>query len=231
MCGSARRALSRPSGRLFAGITTIVVVVSGGLSSGDESDGKPQRPSRDNQTLDRCEPYPLGVGREWTFWAGPLEIIERVARHEKVGDELCARIETEFNGKVVSFEHVAVRPDGVYRVAVAGRPIEPPLRFLNLPARAGDTWKVDSLIAGEPIKGDFKTSEGALTIDDTELSTIVVAGKNFHAGKSQLSFTYYFAPGIGKVKQVVVVNGMETTLELKTLPSRDEPAPRLSDRQ
>jgi hypothetical protein len=210
----------------------MIAFVSGDLSCGDEADDKPRQPAtRADQALDRCEHYPLGVGREWTFWAGPLEIIERVSRHEKVGDELCARIETEFNGKVVSFEHVAVRSDGVYRVAVAGRPIEPPLRFLKLPARAGDTWKVDSLIAGEPIRGDFKTSEAALTIDDSEFSTIVVAGKDFHAGKSQLSFTYYFAPGIGKVKQVVVVNGMETTLELKTLPVGDEPAPRLSERQ
>jgi hypothetical protein len=207
----------------------LIALAAVDRASGDEDADQREVPAAEgSRVLDQCEYYPLNIGREWSLWAGPVEMIERVARHEKIGEELCARIETEFNGKIVSFEHVTVRADGIYRVAVAGRPIEPPLRFLKLPAKAGDTWKVESTIAGEPIKGDFKTSEAALKIGDDEVSTVVVAGKNFKAGKSNLSFTYYFAPGIGKVKQVIVVNDMETTLELKTVPVRDEPAPRLS---
>jgi hypothetical protein len=222
---------SRASAGLLAGLSIWVAVAAGDRTFGDETAGPPEAAAAEaSKALDECAQYPLNVGREWSFWAGPLELIERVARHEKVGDELCARIETEFNGKIVSFEHVAVRADGIYRVAVAGRPIEPPLRFLKLPVQAGDTWKIDSSIAGEPIKGDFKTSEAKLKIGDDEFSTVVVAGRNFKAANATLSFTYYFAPGIGKVRQVIVVNDMETTLEMKAIPVQDEPAPRLSGR-
>jgi len=171
-----------------------------------------------------CELFPLTAGHEWTYKSGPLEVIERVTRHEKVGNELCARIETIYNGDVVAYEHVAVRKDGLYRVAISGKPVEPPLRFLKLPATKGSTWSVESAIVGQTVKGNFAISESSVTIGDKELPVVVVEGKDFTAGKSKLSFTYYFAPNVGKVKQVVVANGQETVLELTGLPHPAEPA-------
>jgi hypothetical protein len=181
--------------------------------------------------LDSCEHYPLSVGREWTFASGPLQIVERVAAHETVGDELCARVETSFGEKVVGYEHLAVRKDGVYRVAIAGKPVEPPLKFLALPAAAGQKWSVNSTIVGQNISGEFETSEGKVSVAREEHAAIAVECKKFRFGKGELSTTSYFVPGIGKVKQVVVANGQETTLELQSMTTGSFTAPRDAARE
>lgn len=165
-----------------------------------------------------CELLPLAVGQEWTYKSGPLEVTERVTRHEKVGDEMCARIETVYNGDVVAFEHVAVRKDGVFRVAIAGKPVEPPLQFLKLPATKGTTWSVESVIVGQTVKGDFAISESTVKVGEETLPVVVVEGKDFTAGKNKLAFTYFFAPNVGKVKQIVYANGQESILQLESLP-------------
>jgi len=212
---------------LFMGCTTsrtlvrglvLVILSANSLRAQEEAAQTPKVDEAAAAQLENCELYPLGVGREWTFKSGPLEIVERVTRHETVGDELCARVETVFGGKVVSYEHLAVRKDGVYRVAIAGKPVEPPLRFLLLPAEAGKTWKVDSKVVNQPIKGDFTLGKKPLKIGDEDLEAVVVEGANFKVGKGDLSFTYFFVPGVGKAKQIVTINDQNTTLELSELP-------------
>src|SRR5262245_12534285 len=70
--------------------------------------------------------FPLKVGTRWQYRCGKDTIVVRVAAHEKVGDVLCARLEAT-GGDRKSTEHLAVRPDGVYRHQAAGKKIEPPL--------------------------------------------------------------------------------------------------------
>ncbi|MBX3444145.1 MAG: hypothetical protein KF774_17210 [Planctomyces sp.] len=176
-------------------------------------------PAEAPNPLDACEVYPLGVGREWTFQSGPAELHERVTKHELIGEELCARVETTLNNRIVSYEHIAVRDDGVYRVAIAGKPIEPPLRFIMLPARAGDTWKVDSQIVGQSVRGEFKTDVQTVKIGGEEVSALVVDGRNFRAGDNEIAFKYFFVPQVGKAKQIVETNGQTVTLELRALPN------------
>src|SRR5690348_14212 len=59
--------------------------------------------------------YPLQVGTTWHYRAGDSKFTIHVARHEKVGDTLCAVLETKRNGKVIGSEHLVVTSDGVYR--------------------------------------------------------------------------------------------------------------------
>jgi hypothetical protein len=170
--------------------------------------------------LEQCEIYPLAVGSLWIYKSGPLEVREKVVRHEEMQGEMCARIETIFDDRVVSFEHVAVRADGIYRVAVGGTPIDPPLKFVSLPVRPGDKWTVDSKIAGKPIRGEFTTSEGTFQArsprgdQDQSLKTHHVAGQKFQTGGETVSFSYDFVPQIGKVKQTAKAHGLETAIEL-----------------
>lgn len=170
--------------------------------------------------LTSCELYPLTPGARWKFRSGPLVLEERVVRHEKINDETCARIDTIFEERIIAFEHLAVRADGVYRVSVNGRPVEPPLKFLDLPAKPGATWKVESSIAGQTIRGEFQSTEQTLAIRDPHgdkdrtYQTHRVTGEKFQVAEAELSFTYDFAPKIGKVKQVVKASGQETVLEM-----------------
>lgn len=158
--------------------------------------------------------YPSAVGSEWTYQNGRSRITERIAAYEAIGGEQCAKLETVYEGKVVASEHLAFRPDGIYRTAIAGQPIEPAFLFLKLPPRHGDQWKVKSRIQGEELAGDFNALVGKVKVPAGEFQAFSVLGKNFRAGKSELEFETVFAPGVGKVKHIVRIDGKETLLEL-----------------
>jgi len=159
--------------------------------------------------------FPTKIGTEWIYTSGVMNVTERIAAHEKVGEETCLKIETVFNGKVISHEHVAIRPDGLYRVSIAGMKVEPALCFLKHPARAGQQWKVNSKVKGKAIAGTFELGSSPVKIGSTDFTAITANGKNFQSDGPTLNFTYYFVPGIGKVKQVISVDGKEAKLTLK----------------
>src|SRR5262245_55780639 len=90
------------------------------------------------------EYYPLKVGTTWGGRAAGAAATVRAAKQEKVGDVLCSLLETEAGGKVVATEHVAVGDDGLYRYTMLGQKVDPAVRFLKLPPKKGDTWRVAS---------------------------------------------------------------------------------------
>ncbi len=178
-----------------------------------------------DDTLRECSVYPLAVGTEWVYAMGPVEMLERVTAHEMVGEELCAKLETVYNGKVIAFEHIAVREDGVYRVSVAGQAVEPAFCLLKWPAEEGDEWEVASSIRGESLSGSFAVSLGEVTVPAGEYQTVHVESAGFSVPQAEgeplpLAFSYDFAIGVGKVKQIVQIGDNETSMELKevTLP-------------
>jgi hypothetical protein len=182
----------------------------------------PEPPSA-TSSLEQCELYPLAEGTQWIYRSGPLEVREKVTCHEEFRGELCARVETLYEDRIISFEHIAVRDDGVYRVAVGGKAVEPPLKFISLPARAGAKWAVNSLVAGKTIRGEFTSSEGTWQARspqgdrDRSFKTYRVSGEDFQAGGESVSFTYEFVPHVGKVRQTARVHGLETTIDLRDI--------------
>src|SRR5262245_57375242 len=81
--------------------------------------------------------YPLKVGTAWHYRAGDKKTIVRVVKHEKVGDTLCALLETERDGTVGAREHIGVKEDGIYRFTGDGVRAEPPVCVLKLPPKKG----------------------------------------------------------------------------------------------
>ncbi|MBX7106909.1 MAG: hypothetical protein K1X57_22760 [Gemmataceae bacterium] len=177
----------------------------------------------ESSALPSCELYPLAVGTQWLFQSGPLIVREKVVKHETVQGELCARIDTIYDDHLVSYEHVTVRADGVYRVAVSGKPVQPPLRFIALPAAPDSKWNVDSTVAGQSIRGEFVSGEGSFAFrnprgePETPFKTYKVTGAKFTAGNTPVALTYEFAPHLGKVRQTARTGGQETTLELRDI--------------
>jgi len=203
-------------------VWTLILTVSVAWSQAADTPATPAG----STSLDQCELYPLAVGTQWIFQSGPLMVREKVVAHEPMQGELCARIDTLYEDRVVSFEHIAVRKDGVYRVAVSGKPVEPPLKFLSLPSQAGEKWTVESKVAGKVIRGEFVASEGLFQVRsphgdrDQTFKTHRVTGENFQAGSESISLSYDFVPQFGKVRQTAKTAGLETTIELKDF---DEP--------
>src|SRR5262249_26844258 len=129
-------------------------------------------------------------------------------------------------GKVVASEHVVVRKDGVYRCAVAGQEVKPALCFLRLPAKKGEKWNVDSTIGGERVTGAFEEGEEEVPVaydkDKKKVKAVTSAAKELIVNNQRMALTYYFAPGVGMVKQVANLAGAVVTLELvKYEPPKD----------
>lgn len=167
--------------------------------------------------------YPLAVGTRYTYRSGDRTVINEVVKHEKIGDVLCALVESrlegptlgaEVKGKVVASEHVAVADDGLYRHAFGGQKIEPPLCFLKLPPKAGESWTVKVAIGGMTAEGKYETAEEEVEVPAGTFKTLVARTRDFKAAEVTLSTDLHFVRDVGLVKQTLVVNGQEVVLEL-----------------
>src|SRR5206468_2595284 len=127
------------------------------------------------------EYFPLKVGTTWTYETNGQEIEMTVAKHEKFGDVTCARLETKLNGKVLASEHVTVQKDGVYRHAIQGQAIKPPIRILKLPCKAGDTWKVESKAGNEALKVEFTLEQGEVKVPAGKYKAFLTKTSRFEA--------------------------------------------------
>jgi hypothetical protein len=163
--------------------------------------------------------YPLQVGTVWQYRAGDNFFNLRVARHEKVGDVWCARVELVLDGRVASSEDVAVAPDGIYRYRFEGKEARPPLCILKLPPGKEKTWKVESKLAGprngeQTLKGTFKAGREEVTVPAGKYRAVTATGQDLEADGMKLNVTYYFAENVGMVKQVLETAGQKMVIEL-----------------
>jgi hypothetical protein len=168
--------------------------------------------------------YPLQVGTTWHYKAGDREFTIRVAKHERVGDTLCALLEVTRDGKVTASEHLAVSIDGVYRhdqtkIGKDGKEstqtLKPPLLVLRLPPKKGEKWQVESQADGETCRGTYQIAgEEEVKVPAGTYKAVRVASQDLEIGGIKPVVTTYFAPGVGMVKQVIQVGNVKTEFEL-----------------
>src|SRR5262245_56953289 len=139
------------------------------VSAALAADEKPRDKAKDKKKEEppKAGPFefPLKVGTEWTYRVGDNRYLLKAAKLEKVGGQECVRLEMIVNGSVVSHEHMAVAriPKGsdkegvlaVMRYSFEGKVATPPIPVLLLPENE-KAWRVDSKIAGQPLKGLFR---------------------------------------------------------------------------
>ncbi len=192
--------------QILRGVVVAALLLPATGGRGQQPVAEPMKPS---------DYFPLAKDNSWTYEAASgMLIVVRVTEHEKVGAETCARLETSLNNTVVATEHVTVRDDGLYRVAVAKQEVKPALRFLKLPPKKGEKWEVDSKIAGETIKGTFEAGEVEVTVPKGKYKTVTAAGQNLSANGQPISLTYYFAEKVGIVQQTASIGGVAVELKL-----------------
>jgi hypothetical protein len=164
----------------------------------------------------KSEYYPLEVGNTWTYKLDNSKFTLKVAKLEKVGDDVTARIEMTMNDKVMAVEHVAAKEDGLYRYDFEGKKAEPPVKFFALPPKADATWTIDSKVSGETLKGTFKMGEEkGVKVPAGTYDTFKVTSDDLDASGMKIAFTSYYAKDVGMVKQVIKAAGQETTIELE----------------
>lgn len=196
--------------------------------------------------LKKSSYYPLQVGAVWHYRAGDSKFTIRVARHEKVGNTLCALLETTRDGKVVGSEHVAVTDDGVYRYdltypqtqsdarfqAERGNEkgerklvtltLAPPMLILKLPQKNGDSWKVDSKGDGMTFRGGFQVAEQEITVPAGTYKTFRISSQDLEVNALKLTITTFFAEGVGMVKQRIQMGDAKVDIELEKFEANGE---------
>jgi hypothetical protein len=152
--------------------------------------------------------YPLKEGAAWVYrHNGGPPYTQRVAGQEKIGDQLCALIETVHDDGEVTFrEHIGVTPDGVFRYTAKGKEINPPLCLLKLPVKKGETWEIKYRHGENVVKGtgstgkeiaSYKTAAGTFRVQS---STLDCVGSEDEA---HVVVTTYFALDVGVVYQTI----------------------------
>lgn len=178
--------------------------------------------------------YPLQVGTTWHYRSGETTFSVRVVKHEKVGDILCALLESKRDGKVVGSEHLAVGDEGVYRVDLSyvlpkreagekGKLGEetvketpkPPLLVLKLPPKANDKWKVDARGDGKVFRSNFQVEQKDVKVRAGVYKTFCVVSQDLEVNALKPTISTYYADGVGMVKQIITIGDVKAEVELE----------------
>ncbi len=173
--------------------------------------------ARTQETLRETPYLPLQKGTVWTYKIGEKGFTLTVADHEKIGSVLCARVEMRVDGKVKTVEHLAVAEDGIYRYSIGGTRLDVPVRILKLPPKKGDSWTIDAKGPGEALKGTVKAGEEdeVKVPAGTYKKVVTSTSDDLDANGLKCGFTYYFAAGVGIIKQQVQIGAEKTVFELE----------------
>jgi hypothetical protein len=158
-------------------------------------------------------PYcPLKVGTRWEYRSGDRNYTVTVRKQQKAGSVDAMLVETESERGSLA-ELLAVGADGLYRHASNGDAVEPPLRLLKLPARPGESWKVQVKCRGQLTRGTFTLTEADVQVPAGKFRAIVAEG-NLQIDDHRFTLVSWYAPGIGLVRQAIRIDGREEVLEL-----------------
>jgi len=161
--------------------------------------------------------FPVKKGSKWVYKVADQEVTVVASGTEKFDKQDCTKLDTMVGGQTKASELVYVTKDGVYRAKVSEDKVDPPVKFLSLPAKKGDSWKVDSKVKGQTIKGEFKVTDdkAKVKVPAGEFDAVLVEGTDLDIAGSKSTIKQWFAPGKGIVKTVYVIQGNESTVELK----------------
>jgi hypothetical protein len=178
--------------------------------------------SQDNVPVLETRFFPLKAGNTWQYKAGDQKVTVRVDKQElldfKKGDKIekipAYRLVTTKDEREKS-EHVAVFPDGVYRLASDGKEIQPPIRFFKLPLKKGESWEIEAVVEGMTVKGTFHANEEDVKVPAGTYKTMRITGSDMQIGSQKMNIEYWFSFDVGIVKQWVKLGSYEVVLELE----------------
>jgi hypothetical protein len=181
--------------------------------------------SREETVAVRDSPYyPLKVGCRWVYkGTGPVQkgakdpprLVRKVIAHEKVGGYPCAVIANLRGNDTPRKEHVYATAEGVYLVAIEGRRLSSPLRILKLPPKAGEHWRSDLKDKASLRKGVYVMGEEEVTVPAGTYKAVTLRGEISEPGDRTTDVKYWFAEGVGMVKQLVRTAAHTAVYELE----------------
>jgi len=167
--------------------------------------------------------FPYKTGAKWyynvdvNFGQKHLHIIQHLAKIESIDGVKLARMESTLpNGVVTANEHLGVTDRGLFRHRFNGMEIEPPLCLFKLPPRIGETWEMDAKSGGKQMKVKavvgrerVRVPAGKFTCFTCKIDTEIPPSE------VRVTTIFWFAPGVGIVKQAADVGGVLMVYELE----------------
>jgi hypothetical protein len=162
--------------------------------------------------------YPLQVGNQWNYKLDvngkDITMITRIAKIETIKEKAYARLEAEVMGKVTATEHLRVTDKGIIRLKTNDFEADPPLLLVKSNVKAGDKWGGAFTVMGKKAKYDAVAEEEMVKVPAGRFKTMRVAIR-LEEGAMVVNTTYWFAPGVGFVKQTVTAPMLNITIELE----------------
>lgn len=175
------------------------------------------------KTQDSKSYYPLKVGNKWTYQIesdavpkGSSKLIHQIAKIEKKNGVSLAQLEIVARDKVTASEYLSVSEKGIFRNNYNGEEITPPTCILKFPIKKNNTWKTESMAGKEKLNVACKSDEEEIEVPAGKFKTVkVVMDAEVVGAGIIVSTTYWFAQGVGVVKQHVNINSMQFSILLE----------------
>jgi hypothetical protein len=166
--------------------------------------------------------FPLKLGNTWTYKTSGMDgtkLVVKVVKTEEVDNQPCALVEmrTGQRPQIVSTEHIAVKADGVFRYTDEGKRLNPPICILKLPIKNNDTWRVTRTVDGKIFEGTCKIGGiAAIQIGDAKYTNVItVTTTGFRFGAANVTYTKYYARGVGEIRSTSSMEGLEMITDLE----------------
>ncbi len=164
--------------------------------------------------------YPLAVGTKWHYEietgnGQKVPLVYQIEKLERIEGRELARLEVIARGQKSPYtEHLHSDTAGVYRDRMHNLDLSPPLRLIKYPVKAGEHWNSEITVGGRKMK--VEGTEGPAE------EVQVPAGKYraipcsivISDGKEQSTNVFWFAPGVGIVKQKTNLGIRDVIMEL-----------------
>lgn len=156
--------------------------------------------------------YPFAIGTAWHYRGGENRVVARVVKHEKIGDVLCAVVETKV-GDASATEHIGLTKEGIARFAANGEKCEPPVLMLKLPPQKG-SWKVESKSGDTVTKATMELVEKQVEVPIGKYGAIQVEAE-VPVAEFSIRMSHLYAKGVGIVKFSLTHGEQSTVMELE----------------
>lgn len=179
-------------------------------------------PSLAEEVLHAPDYYPLTVGSRWTMELvgpeGKAELISTIEGVDKINDKELIRLTGSINGTVIATEHLETTDKGISRNQFDGGHITPPIVLLSEPIELGKTFLQKEVEMGsETMSVEVKVAEKLEKVKcpagEFEAVHVTVMAK---PAQGEVVSDYWFAKGVGIVKQELKLGDVSVTTKLKS---------------
>jgi hypothetical protein len=205
--------------RILIALTVFAFVAVASSSSQEVKKKDVKEEVKEKDAKKKAFVYPMATGMKWTYnlVGKNIEMINEIVGEDTVGDRKGFNVSTKVNGAEVARETIQIDKGKAFRLSLNGNAIEPPVEFFRIEAADNEKWEGEFTLMGSKASSTFAT-----TIEDLEVpfgkikgaKKVVAEAKD---GTNTVISTFWFADGVGMVKQKIVLNGAEVVdVELKS---------------